>query len=386
MSKLKVLIVVDVQNCFITGGSLGGDLANLDMMNEIADMVNNNGYNVIVFTRDSHPMGHKSFGIFPNHCRDTGKASCVDDSVSEKPNYQTTIGDAIKRLNIKVELSDDIKEKIIKGPELSYLYYAVPSLRNKVFDPNYEIHIDEKKNTKKHPANDKRIIEEKKQIDDNEQIIVHLQKGEYCEYDAYSAFNYHVKYNDSKPEEIATDYRNSTGLIEFLLMDKIIDYKSEIEIDVCGLVGNICVINTVLQGCALFNQIKDLNKNTSNVMCKYEMCSLSKINQIKNVTFNYHYIKGTRFLPNIKDIKNAQMTEQDEKIINDFITNEIKELNKINKDNQIAKEFKSSNGIITLKPINNKLKGGSNNYDQSLYFYKYMKYKNKYHNTKNLNH
>ena len=83
MSKLKVLIVVDVQNCFITGGSMGGDLANLDMMQEIADLIKKNDYNVVVFTRDSHPINHKSFGIFPNHCRDTDKESC-DELDSEK--------------------------------------------------------------------------------------------------------------------------------------------------------------------------------------------------------------------------------------------------------------------------------------------------------------
>ena len=472
MSKLKVLIVVDVQNCFITGGSMGGDLANLNMMQEIADLIKKNNYNVVVFTRDSHPINHKSFGIFPNHCRDTDKESC-ESSNQVTPDYKTTISDAFNKLKINVDLSEKNKNKIIKGTELSYLYYAIPELKDKVFDPNYEIHINNKKNTKKDPVKDNRII--KKINNNNKEIIVHLQKGEYCNYDAYSAFNYHVHYDEKTPEEIGTDYKKSTGLIEFLLLDEIINDKSEIEIDVCGLVGNICVINTVLQGCALFKQIivhlqkgeycnydaysafnyhvhydekipkeigTDYNKSTglaefllmdkiigynsnieidvcglvgnicvintvlqgcalfkqinnnnnnnnkSNVMCKFEMCSLSKINQVKNITFNYHYIKGTRFLPEYKGIDEAQMSDKDEELINDFVNNEIDELNKneSNKDIQLAKDFELKNGIISIivSLNDNKSKKNMNNssQDQSMYFYKYMKYKQKYRNIK----
>ena len=66
---MKTLIVVDVQNDFMPGGSLpvpDGD--------KVADYVNDiiNNYDVVVFSKDWHPDNHCSFdkngGPWPTHC------------------------------------------------------------------------------------------------------------------------------------------------------------------------------------------------------------------------------------------------------------------------------------------------------------------------------
>ena len=58
MDNKKALIIIDVQNDFLPGGSLavpGGD----EIIPLISDLAE--GYDIIVITQDFHPAGHKSF-------------------------------------------------------------------------------------------------------------------------------------------------------------------------------------------------------------------------------------------------------------------------------------------------------------------------------------
>ena len=69
----KALIVVDVQNDFLPGGSLA--VANGDQVIPVVNLlIDSHLFETIVFTQDWHPSDHNSFksnskeGIWPNHC------------------------------------------------------------------------------------------------------------------------------------------------------------------------------------------------------------------------------------------------------------------------------------------------------------------------------
>ena len=78
----NVLIVVDLQNCFIHGGSLGEQESDqlekyYKLVKNIEDEINNKEYNLVVFSKDKHPLNHSSLadnldpehGVYPHHCR-----------------------------------------------------------------------------------------------------------------------------------------------------------------------------------------------------------------------------------------------------------------------------------------------------------------------------
>ena len=66
--NLKVLIVVDVQNCFIQGGSLGDKGRDsipelfkfIKLVENISDKIQNDRYDLVVFSKDYHPINHSS--------------------------------------------------------------------------------------------------------------------------------------------------------------------------------------------------------------------------------------------------------------------------------------------------------------------------------------
>jgi hypothetical protein len=119
-----------------------------------------------------------------------------------------------------------------------------------------------------------------------------LTKGERCDKEAYSAFNYHIVYDSSDPADPVKsnikpdDAANSTGLWEWILKNR--DGKKEITITVCGLVGNVCVMHSLLQGIALWNNV------------------YSKLPENEGVKVKFVYsLRGTRFavVPPFKDVK-----------------------------------------------------------------------------------
>ena len=133
--------------------------------------------------------------------------------------------------------------------------------------------------------------------------FVQLTKGQLCRYESYSAFNYHwhIKLNRTlaegrsakeannknnglatyKSEYITKKYADrhelnqlSTGLFEFILSTT----KNKINITVCGLVGEVCVINSVVEGLMMWRKYYQ-------TLPKYAR---------KKVIFNYS-LKGTLF-------------------------------------------------------------------------------------------
>ena len=61
----KVLVVVDLQNCFIQGGSLGSrnikDLKKfIELVKDIDEKISQSNYDLVVFSKDTHPLNHSS--------------------------------------------------------------------------------------------------------------------------------------------------------------------------------------------------------------------------------------------------------------------------------------------------------------------------------------
>ena len=61
------LLVIDVQNDFMEGGSLAIAQAS-HILPVVNDRIVSGDYSLIVATQDMHPADHVSFGLWPSHC------------------------------------------------------------------------------------------------------------------------------------------------------------------------------------------------------------------------------------------------------------------------------------------------------------------------------
>jgi nicotinamidase-related amidase len=77
MSTANVLVIVDVQNCFIQGGSFGGDSKGAALMREIGALCATQKFDYFVITRDTHPAHHDS------HMITTGKGMVLMQKVEK---------------------------------------------------------------------------------------------------------------------------------------------------------------------------------------------------------------------------------------------------------------------------------------------------------------
>ena len=395
----KVLVVVDLQNCFIHGGSISSlniiDLKKyIALVKDVALKISSNNYDLVVFTKDSHPLNHSSLsdktnasdGVFIHHCRNS-KHNCIKDKTStyissdakdkikdfifsidkdknfndekvteekeqfyvKKEIYQdddynfynpkknnkfhtlllslyakyktekkeiihlinnnnynknstrTTLNDLIKKYNSDLILDKESKEFLksidskykniaVEGLDINYLFYGT-NLNDIIFELNsnkkYEIGIVDGNIITDIPNYSADIynVNSVESIYKNKTRFISLEKGQYCDYESYSAFNYHIhikkdeksiifktfkKYDSTlnNLETLAAKKEYSTGLFEYILKSfNERDDKSikNINIDVCGLVANICVINTVHQGIAMWEKIykKEAEENIS---------------------------------------------------------------------------------------------------------------------------
>jgi nicotinamidase-related amidase len=347
---MEVLVIIDVQNCFMFHqDKVAGDL-NVEnkadsnkIVQELETLVADKTH--VVFSRDFHPVNHISLegyegrtanyeSIWPKHCRNKNR-KCnarngdnkgddkgeeegiknnfvkIDDGTIIK--YKTNPGD--KQPNpewsdINTKISTDLSSTYLEviGTELSYMFFKSPIFRK----PVRQLIINNREGKNKIGLTD--TMYEKK-IDDpiikNDAInygesfipnngkpinYISLTKGERCDKEAYSAFNYHIQYtytDQAKPkkEDIApndpanpnkedippNDSANSTGLWEWILKNKT---SNKITITVCGLVGNVCVMHSLLQGIALWNNV-------------YSKEDIAKEVEVKFV----YSLRGTRFAP-----------------------------------------------------------------------------------------
>lgn len=331
MSDFNVVVVVDVQNCFMYANkeqnanflNLGNINDSKDVAREISELVKkkteNKENSAVVFTRDYHPINHISFEndegrnmnksapgtIWPRHCRNStvkcAKRPTTEDIKDIEPEKsmpsatKKTLGEIAKSNNVNIKtVSDklglnenDVLNIPIKGTELSYYFYEtnLANVVKKLNDGNKNgSHKIGLKSTKYETLGDKETIAE--QNAENEIInspaydnvasfpftkFIALTKGERCNEESYSAFNYHIKYDVTKPSTPTSGLNNlieanSTGLWEWILANR--NGATTINVTVCGLVGNVCVIFSVLQGMAMWEAV--YAKENPNITVNFE--------------------------------------------------------------------------------------------------------------------
>lgn len=320
---LEVLVVVDVQNCFMANALSRGkddflhqtDIEKCHRMIQEIDQLSLDK-NLIVFTRDFHPLGHSSFGegitgrginppvTWPAHCRNKNSDCLITDKEqqSKTENYMPAASDTLLQTvilgindtnpELRLTLDEDVKEYMINGPQLSYMFLFADNLKSyfkeyytksradklieiglkpEVYNNTFVINATTPNFQVKHFNVDNCTVLEGSITN---QKAVLLTKGQYCKYESYSAFNYHLGPNGPVPG--CNEYsRYSTGLWEYILNSNNGE-KKHIKITICGLVGDVCVINSYIQGYYMWKNI------------------YSKLHTNINVTFVYSF-KGTLF-------------------------------------------------------------------------------------------
>jgi nicotinamidase-related amidase len=309
---LNILVVVDVQDCFMSNLLNNYNFLNLGVGSEVtkklelsARMVKNiaeldKNSNLTIFTRDMHPINHVSFegdegrppnppnGYWPHHCRTEKQCdnrTDVDDiegNVREPNNkLEENVGNIVtKNPDItktfdSISLSDEYKNLPVKGNQLSYFFYftRLASIVKQLNKPGLHV-ISLKPDIK--PDTDPNFGQLRYNgITAIDNKYYSLWKGERCNYESYSAFNYHLEYdvnpgddnlidwnNAQKPIAILesnaneSEYKYSTGLFEFIIAYvKSNSNYTKINFNICGLVGDVCVMHTAIQGSLLWKKI-----------------------------------------------------------------------------------------------------------------------------------
>lgn len=347
MDPLNVLVVVDVQNCFMFSSDDKANFLNLGfggkdnsasqaIANEIAELTTKN--DIVVFTRDYHPINHISFdgdegrkpnipNTWPRHCRNKNRVcsdrtkvevvSPMNVSIPGAINGETKLIDALKANFDSVTLNKMFSDEndltwldnnmTITGTDLSYFFYNTTlkniisrlTQSNKLGDFKIGLASTLDETAQSPPVDSRKIVtlddiawENVLPMEYNNTKFVTLTKGEDCSRESYSAFNYHIDYNtyDANGESLGVknpsapevNYgvssikkENSTGLWEWILKQNG-GATRKIIITVCGLVGNVCVMHTVLQGMTMWEQL--YKKDNSGVAVEFVLS-----------------LKGTRF-------------------------------------------------------------------------------------------
>lgn len=320
---MNVLIIVDVQNCFMYNSDKNRTFLNVekdDVSNEIISELEilAKKSDVVVLSRDFHPLNHISIegsegrvvappNVWPAHCRnrrikcksrlqettvgvesdqqEASKNHIVNTETGElfeygteqwtanksKPNFIYVIGTDLSHAFFKSSLFKDPVKQLVVANKTGRYKIGLTTTRMEYVDDNYKLQtIDAAEQGIPDTSNAPLTVDGKKYIA--------LTKGERCNDEAFSAFNYHINYdpaNAAQPEAVPippTDKSNSTGLWEWILLNR--GANTEITITVCGLVGNVCVMHSLLQGIALWNNI--YSKDSANAAIKvkfvYSLC------------------------------------------------------------------------------------------------------------------
>ena len=303
-ANMNVLVVIDVQNCFMfhsggmdKGGTFlnAGEQASKDIVYELNALVQDKTH--VVFSRDFHPINHISLegyesrnidpakGIWPKHCRNKTlkcKSRIEGDAIeTQDPAIDPVIANRVVDTTTGqiaeegIEANDEQYLEVV-GTQLSYMFFTSDTFREPVkqlvkgnSQGNNKIGLDD---TTLESGAELKVIDksdEQRQITYGEPITIEgkqyisLTKGERCDKEAYSAFNYHIQYKPATPYDpnntlkvnIPPSKENSTGLWEWILTTARKEKKPNITITVCGLVGNVCVMHSLLQGIALWNNV-----------------------------------------------------------------------------------------------------------------------------------
>ena len=326
---LNVLVVVDVQDCFMSNLLNNDNFLNFGigqevdkklelsavMVKKIAQLSAKN--DIVVFTRDMHPINHISFegdegrppnppaGYWPHHCRTDktcGKrteAADTEGNIRESSKQLTSV-EKIKNGNPKIEeMLDTYKasklanEVMVKGNQLSYFFYFTPELADTVLQLNDPTKKAISLNTDVQDATPDFGQVDYTSVTPIKEKFYSLFKGERCNFESYSAFNYHLKYDTTRDENLEeerwiwdqaqkkipikesnkndTEYKYTTGLFEFIinyLKDK---SNTTVNFNICGLVGDVCVMHTAVQGSLLWEKIYKTMPNISIANCNFNV-------------------------------------------------------------------------------------------------------------------
>jgi nicotinamidase-related amidase len=316
MSTLKVAVFIDVQNCFISGGSFGGGPAtnskehvekSFEQIKEIDQVIDEN--ELIVFTRDFHPEKQSSladadehisanfFSTWLPHCRNKTKTCDISHTKQVLPDntpymtvgqymktYEKILSEIPELLAQFQELTPDLLCKPIKGTDLSFLFTFskhAEIVRQFIGAPlDTVVGLDYVNNDDAHTKDPSfalvRQIEAPTLVKDGKQFF-QLTKGEYCNYEALSGFNYHLKLIKAVVTETETNVNiqqlepaeaNSTGLFEHIMKFRKPE-QTIVEITIAGLVGEVCVIQSVVQGLLMWNRVYKTKPQNSGVTVKF---------------------------------------------------------------------------------------------------------------------
>jgi len=332
---MEVLVVIDVQNCFMfhnkgndeskgaTGLNVQEEQTSKDIIGELNTLVE--GKTHVVFSRDFHPVNHISLqgyegrktnyvDVWPKHCRNktlkcksrddkgnTGVDETTDNNFVDTKTGKVILHGTEEWNQIKQKRTDPLMKNQyleVVGTELSYMFFTNDKFR----EPVRQLVISNRAGQNKIGLMDttseditgspevigendnERTIHYGEPIDVDGRKYISLTKGERCDKEAYSAFNYHITYDPSNPASPKksdippNSHANSTGLWEWILKTAEVGQLTQITVTVCGLVGNVCVMHSLLQGIALWNNV------------------YSKLPGNKDVKVKFVYsLKGTRF-------------------------------------------------------------------------------------------
>jgi nicotinamidase-related amidase len=331
----NVLIVVDVQNCFhnITTNTVA-------LASEIADLVETIPFDYYVVTHDSHPDNHGSHmvsnkkgtvivqyqndrinsmnnvpaflgspfmsktgfepvkplgGLWPPHCI-SNTAQYIGHCKARKNLGATNY---LKQNNNETNPSDLYKQFYKRAPILRY--FSKPDMKLSLLDEpemQYNEPYDSKFNL---------TVTNIPGSKDARGPVLQVLKGQLCNWDAYSAFQYHA---DFRRGPLVNDVRgnllNTTGLAEVLFSKElgISHFKpttKKVNIVVCGLVGEIGVKYTVSYGLNLLILAKAQGGLKGYDRIQSQQIGPLTAGPLPSINFIYSSY-GTRFLPNPKFI------------------------------------------------------------------------------------
>jgi len=356
MTVANVLIIVDVQNCFVKGGSFGGDTKNKALIDEIADIVTNVPIDYYVVTRDIHPAHHQSHfitsgegkvkvkrksngaivnvpegngflgsidvpgfdpvetlgGPWPPHCRATpdeikqiGKCAPRTNK-GEVDVWNPSLNNIAGKTNRFKKTNNG---KPIIGTKVSHFYdqRTDVDIFNKFKNPDMKLSLlDRSGEQNKQPSETEFQfnVASDASFDDGHPPVLEVLKGQLCGWDAYSAFQYHANFAKGPLiNDEAGDLAHTTGLAEVLFSNEfgISAFKkdvTQVNIIVCGLVGEVCIKYSVSYGLNLLLRAKQ----SGGGLTGYGRINTGDKNPkltaapIPNVNFVYSSY-GTRFIP-----------------------------------------------------------------------------------------
>lgn len=327
----NVLIVVDVQNCFdnITKNTL-------TVASEIADLVETIPFDYYVVTRDSHPANHSSHmvsnkkgtvlvqhqndrinsmnnvpaffgspfmsktgfdpvkplgGIWPPHC-----ISNQSQFISRCRSRKNLGAINVKPTKNNTELTGLYEQFYKRAPILRY--FSKPDMKLSLLDEP-EMQYNEPSGAKFNLT-----VTNIPGSKDVRGPVLQVLKGQLCNWDAYSAFQYHADFRRGPlVNDVRGDLLNTTGLAEVLFSNElgITHFKpntKKVNIVVCGLIGEVAVKYTVSYGINLLILAKSQGGLKGYDRIQGHPLTAGPLPAINFIYSSY----GTRFLPNPKFI------------------------------------------------------------------------------------